>query len=167
MIGMMLRSLIAAVAVAALSAGAGAFDLQGHRGARGLAPENTLAAFERALEIGVTTLETDVHLSSDGLLVLSHDPRINADLARDAQGTWVKAPGPLLRDLTLSQIQAYGHAAVHVVQLFQAVVQLFQEQADAEGLEVGGPSSHCSGTPAAVCRPGQEGLAAVQAVSSV
>ena len=107
MIGMMLRSLIAAVAVAALSAGAGAFDLQGHRGARGLAPENTLAAFERALEIGVTTLETDVHLSSDGLLVLSHDPRINADLARDAQGTWVKAPGPLLRDLTLSQIQAY------------------------------------------------------------
>lgn len=57
MIGMMLRSLIAAVAVAALSAGAGAFDLQGHRGARGLAPENTLAAFERALEIGVTTLD--------------------------------------------------------------------------------------------------------------
>lgn len=107
MIGMMLRSLIAAVAVAALSAGAGAFDLQGHRGTRGLAPENTLAAFERALEIGVTTLETDVHLSADGLLVLSHDPRINADLARDAQGAWVKAPGPLLRDLTLSQIQAY------------------------------------------------------------
>ena len=99
--GMMLRSMIAAVTVAALSAGAGAFDLQGHRGARGLAPENTLAAFERALEIGVTTLETDVHLSADGILVLSHDPRINADLARDAQGAWLASPGPLLRSLTL------------------------------------------------------------------
>lgn len=107
MMGMMLRSLIAAVIVAALSAGAGAFDLQGHRGARGLAPENTLAAFDRAMQIGVTTLETDVHLSADGILVLSHDPRIHADLARDAQGAWLKAPGPLLRDLTLAQIQAY------------------------------------------------------------
>lgn len=105
--GMMLRSMIAAVTVAALSAGAGAFDLQGHRGARGLAPENTLAAFERALEIGVTTLETDVHLSADGILVLSHDPRINADLARDAQGAWLASPGPLLRSLSLAQIQAY------------------------------------------------------------
>jgi glycerophosphoryl diester phosphodiesterase len=104
---MRLRSLIVAAVAAALCAGAWAFDLQGHRGARGLAPENTLAAFERALEIGVTTLETDVHLSGDGLLVLSHDPRINADLARDAQGAWLTSPRPLLRDLTLSQIQAY------------------------------------------------------------
>jgi glycerophosphoryl diester phosphodiesterase len=107
MVCMSLRSLIVALSAAASCAGAGAFDLQGHRGARGLAPENTLAAFERALEIGVATLETDVHLSADGVLVLSHDPHINADLARDAQGAWVKAPGPLLRDLTLAQIQAY------------------------------------------------------------
>ncbi|QTN26052.1 glycerophosphodiester phosphodiesterase [Rhizobacter sp. AJA081-3] len=99
--------MLVAVGAIALSAGACAFDLQGHRGARGLAPENTLAAFERALEIGVTTLETDVHLSADGILVISHDPRINPDLARDAQGAWVKAPGPLLRDLTLAQIQAF------------------------------------------------------------
>ncbi len=104
---MSLRSLIVAVGAAALCAGACAFDLQGHRGARGLAPENTLAAFERALQIGVATLETDVHMSADGLLVLSHDPRINADLARDAQGEWLKPPGLLLRELTLAQIQAY------------------------------------------------------------
>ena len=44
-----------------------AFDLQGHRGARGLAPENTLAAFARALEIGVTTLETDLAVTRDGV----------------------------------------------------------------------------------------------------
>lgn len=49
-------------------------DLQGHRGARGLAPENTLPAFRRALEIGVTTLEMDVVLSADGRVVVSHEP---------------------------------------------------------------------------------------------
>ena len=48
-----------------------AFDLQGHRGARGLAPENTLPAFERALAIGVTTLELDVAITRDGVLVIS------------------------------------------------------------------------------------------------
>lgn len=50
------------------------FDLQGHRGARGLAPENTLPAFRRALEIGVTTLEMDVVISNDGVVVVSHEP---------------------------------------------------------------------------------------------
>jgi glycerophosphoryl diester phosphodiesterase len=54
--------------------GAGAIDLQGHRGARGLAPENTLAAFQVALAIGVTTLETDLALTADDVLVLTHDP---------------------------------------------------------------------------------------------
>jgi glycerophosphoryl diester phosphodiesterase len=90
-----------------LPGAASAFDLQGHRGARGLAPENTLAAFERALEIGVSTLETDVHLSAEGVPVLHHDPRLNADLTRDASGTWITAPGPLLKDLTLAQLRAY------------------------------------------------------------
>ena len=40
------------------------FDLQGHRGARGLKPENTLPSFEAALDVGVTTLETDLHLTA-------------------------------------------------------------------------------------------------------
>lgn len=53
------------------------FDLQGHRGARGLAPENTIPAFRRALEIGVTTLEMDVVLSKDGEVVVSHEPWMN------------------------------------------------------------------------------------------
>ena len=50
------------------------FDLQGHRGARGLKPENTLPAFEVALDLGVTSIETDVHLTKDGVPVLAHDP---------------------------------------------------------------------------------------------
>jgi glycerophosphoryl diester phosphodiesterase len=55
-----------------------AFDLQGHRGARGLRPENTLPSFEAALDAGATTIETDLHLSRDGVVVLCHDPRVGA-----------------------------------------------------------------------------------------
>ena len=50
------------------------FDIQGHRGARGLAPENTLPAFKVALELGVTTLELDTVISADHEVVVSHDP---------------------------------------------------------------------------------------------
>jgi glycerophosphoryl diester phosphodiesterase len=51
----------------------GMFDLQAHRGGAGLAPENTLPAFDNALAIGVSTLECDVHVSADGVPVLSHE----------------------------------------------------------------------------------------------
>ncbi len=59
-----------------------AFDLQGHRGARGLRPENTLPSFEAAFDAGVTTVETDLHLTADGVPVLSHDPVVSARLCR-------------------------------------------------------------------------------------
>jgi len=64
----------------------------GHRGASGEAPENTLVAFERALEAGATILETDVHVTRDGEVVIAHDPDVSrnteaagriADLTRD------------------------------------------------------------------------------------
>ena len=107
----MRRWLVAAGLLAALLPGlmapAAAFDLQGHRGTRGLAPENTLAAFEQALRLGVTTLELDVMLTADGDLVISHDPALNPDLTRDAAGRWLEGPGPLIRSLTLTQLQAY------------------------------------------------------------
>ncbi len=91
-----------------LSQPAAAFDLQGHRGARGLAPENTLPAFERALQIGVTTLELDVGLSADGVVVVSHDPYLNPLITRDASGQWLPgSQGPLIRSLSLAQLQAY------------------------------------------------------------
>ncbi len=54
------------------------FDVEGHRGARGLMPENTLPAFLRALELGVTTLEMDVVISADSQVVVSHDPWFSA-----------------------------------------------------------------------------------------
>lgn len=83
------------VMIASLAAAAetSVFDLQGHRGARGLAPENTLAAFAEALAIGVTTLELDVGISRDGVVVVTHDRRLSPDITRDRSGAWLSEPG--------------------------------------------------------------------------
>ncbi len=62
------------------------FDLQGHRGARGLSPENTLQAFKKALDINVNTIELDVVISKDDKVVVSHEPYLNAEIVLDAKG---------------------------------------------------------------------------------
>ncbi|WP_237588266.1 glycerophosphodiester phosphodiesterase family protein [Polaribacter sargassicola] len=62
------------------------FDLQGHRGARGLSPENTIQAFDKALELGVNTLELDVVISKDNKVVVSHEPWLNNEVTLDAKG---------------------------------------------------------------------------------
>jgi glycerophosphoryl diester phosphodiesterase len=66
-----------------------AFVTQGHRGARGLRPENTLPSFEAALDAGATSLETDVHLTFDGVPVLIHDPRLGPCFEPTAERLWV------------------------------------------------------------------------------
>ena len=98
---------LAAFYLAILGAQAMAFDLQAHRGGRGLAPENTLAAFANALDLGVTTLELDVGITADDVLVVSHDPYLNPAFTRDAHGRWLAERGPLIRSLTLEQLQRY------------------------------------------------------------
>ena len=88
-------------------AGLRAFDLEGHRGARGLAPENTFAAFRKAIEIGVTTIETDVAITKDGVPVISHNPNLAPELVRDDQGHWLDRPGPAIHALTLEELRRY------------------------------------------------------------
>jgi glycerophosphoryl diester phosphodiesterase len=89
------------------SSSAPAFDLQGHRGARGLAPENTIAAFTAALTIGVTTLELDLAMTRDGILVVHHDEWLNPDTTRDADGNFLLRRGPAVHSLTLEQVKRY------------------------------------------------------------
>lgn len=84
-----------------------AFDLQGHRGARGLAPENTLPGFARALAIGVSTLELDVGVTADGVVVIAHDRRLNPDITRGPDGRWLEPPTPTVRSLTWAELQRY------------------------------------------------------------
>jgi glycerophosphoryl diester phosphodiesterase len=62
------------------------FDTQGHRGSRGLMPENTIPAMHQALKLGVTTLEMDCHITGDKQVVVTHDPHINHLYARTPEG---------------------------------------------------------------------------------
>ncbi|CCD91371.1 putative glycerophosphoryl diester phosphodiesterase (modular protein) [Bradyrhizobium sp. ORS 375] len=96
-----------ALLLAGLGSPAVALDIEAHRGGRALYPENTLQAFTAALALRVDTLELDVGVTRDGVLVVSHERRLNPDLARDASGNYVAPPGPLLIDLQLSEVQSY------------------------------------------------------------
>lgn len=79
----------------------------GHRGARGLLPENALPGFTRAKELGLTGVEFDVGMTADGMPVVHHDPRLNPDIARNHQGDYV-APGDILiHNLTYQQLLTY------------------------------------------------------------
>src|SRR5262245_58990566 len=85
------------------------FELQGHRGARGLKPENTLPSFEAAFDVGVTTVETDVHLTQDGIPILYHDPCLSERLCRRlADGVPDPAARPPVRTLPLAQVRGYA-----------------------------------------------------------
>ena len=82
-------------------------DLQGHRGARGLMPENTLPAFAKALSIGVNTLELDLAITKDRRVVVMHNPRFEPDIARDSNGTWLAQSSPSILSMTLETVKSY------------------------------------------------------------
>lgn len=67
-----------------------AFDKEGHRGCRGLMPENTIAAMKKAVDLGVTTLEMDAVITKDGEVVLSHEPFFNHEITTKPDGSFVR-----------------------------------------------------------------------------
>jgi glycerophosphoryl diester phosphodiesterase len=103
------RAMIRTLALAALLAvpPVHAFDLQGHRGARGLAPENTIPSFRKALEIGVDTIECDLGVTKDDVVVIHHDLWLNPDTTRGPDGKWLESRGPAIRELTYEELQRY------------------------------------------------------------
>ena len=101
-----MKRLFAIVAgVAAFSAAA--FDLQGHRGARGLLPENTLPSFQKALDLGVDTIECDMAITRDGVVVIHHDLWLNPNTTRGPDGKWLEQRGPAIAELTFEELQKY------------------------------------------------------------
>lgn len=84
-----------------------AVHISGHRGARGLAPENTLEGFAVAFALGVDSVELDVALTADGVPVVVHDPALNGDIVRGPDGRWLGAAGPLVRDLPRAALHRY------------------------------------------------------------
>jgi len=81
-----------------------AFDLQAHRGGRGLMPENTLPAFANALSLGVTTLELDVNITADGAVLVGHDPVLLPTVTRDPSGRFLAQPGPVIHQTPLAEL---------------------------------------------------------------
>ena len=116
-----------------LTSSAQAFDLVGHRGARGLAPENTLPAFARALSLGVTALELDTAITKDGVVVISHSPSLNPDITRDKYGKWLEKPGPPIHSLTFDELQQYD---VGRLKPNTNYARLFSEQRAADGMRI-------------------------------
>lgn len=109
------------------------FDLQGHRGARGLFPENSLPGFEGALALGVTTLELDLALSRDGVLLVHHDRHLSPERTRGPDGAWLAAPVPLLRDLTAEEARRYD---IGRLQPASRAADRFPEQAGLDGVVI-------------------------------
>ena len=110
-----------------------AIEIQGHRGARGLLPENTIPAFERAIELGVDVLELDLGMTRDGVPVVHHDRALDPDRTRDAAGAWLAPPGPFLNTLDLAALSGFdvGRAAPG-----SKIAERFPEQIPRDGTRI-------------------------------
>lgn len=86
------------------------FDKQAHRGGRGLMPENTIPAMLHAIDLDVTTLEMDTHISKDGQVVVSHDPYFNNNITTTPEGNYLtkaEAAKRLLYTMPYDSIKKY------------------------------------------------------------
>jgi glycerophosphoryl diester phosphodiesterase len=84
-----------------------AFDIEAHRGGRALFPENTLQSFANALTMGVNTLELDIGVTKDAAIVVSHERKLNPDLARGPDGAYVAPPGIPFVQISLDEVKKY------------------------------------------------------------
>ena len=84
------------------------YDMEFHRGGRDARPENTLYAYQYALENGALTIECDMQLTADGQIVLSHNPALNPDITTDAGGKRIEAGRYFIHDMLLEEVQAFN-----------------------------------------------------------
>ena len=85
-------------------------DVQGHRGCRGLLPENTLPAFAKAIDLGVHTLELDIAITKDDLVVVSHETYINPEICLRPDGSSIdpqEGKNFNLYEMTYEEIKAF------------------------------------------------------------
>ena len=105
-LSLLISSAYADPSVSGHAARLGPFDLEAHRGGRALRPENTLPSFANALSMGVDTLELDMGVTRDGIVVVSHERGLNPDLARGPDGKYISAGIPYVK-LTLAEVKKY------------------------------------------------------------
>ncbi|HMG91443.1 MAG TPA: glycerophosphodiester phosphodiesterase [Chryseolinea sp.] len=91
------------------------FDIQGHRGARGLRPENTIPSFLMALDSGVTTLELDIAITKDKQVIVSHEPWMSAAICLDSSGTAISEKDQRkfnIYQMTYDQVQLFDCGSI-------------------------------------------------------
>ncbi|GJL81191.1 MAG: glycerophosphoryl diester phosphodiesterase [marine bacterium B5-7] len=108
------------------------FTIQGHRGARGVLPENTLESIRYALDVGVDLVEIDINLSADDALLIVHDETTRLDLVRDSEGQWVTDHTPW-RAMTREQVNAFDVGRIRPDSIYAA---RFAEQESRDGARI-------------------------------
>lgn len=86
------------------------FSWQGHRGARGLLPENSIPAFLKALEFPIQTLECDIAISKDGQVIITHEPYFSAEICSKPDGnpvTEAEAKSLRIYEMTYAEIKTF------------------------------------------------------------
>ena len=78
-----------------------------HRGGRGVMPENTLFAYQYALNLGVDFIDLDINMTRDGILVVTHDLALNPDITRDEHGRWITKK-MLIKDMRWNELRKYN-----------------------------------------------------------
>lgn len=129
-----------------LRAGEGNIHIHGHRGARGILPENTLDSFRFVFDIGVRVIELDVLMSADGVPVITHNPKLLADTTRDQSGHWLNNDSIQVNSLTLAQLQALD---VGGLKSGSEYAKRFPEQAFVDGQRIPALEDVCR----LICQP--------------
>ncbi len=86
----------------------------GHRGARGIMPENTLLGFEWTIRMGVNALEFDVMITEDEVPVIVHNHHLNRDITRMGSGAWIDTPEPRISELTYEQLAQFDVGGLNI-----------------------------------------------------
>ena len=105
----------------------------GHRGARGVLPENSMIGFEFTLSVGVSLLEFDVILTADDIPVITHNHYILGSTFRNKNGAFVVDIEPKISDLTFAEIESFDIGRVNSLSVYG---KRFPEQAQLDGIRV-------------------------------
>lgn len=119
--------------IPAFAGAPGVIRLAGHRGARGVMPENTLEGFEFTLKAGVRLLELDVTATRDGVVVITHNHHLTRSMVRSADGSWLQGDEPKVSALTYAELQQFDAGGLDGN---SAYGQRFPDQAFLSGVRI-------------------------------